>query len=192
MRTWFLRLMFGAALGASVGCGGSEGSEPGGDSGGAALGELECRNGADCDNSTCNRVSDAVCYEVRDAAGCGSDEDCAGTDGADGGGGAGGGGGGPPVICDLPHFTCTPSWQPRPACVRGCETDADCPSTLACAPDHRCRATSCAADADCPKNHVCDTIGGACARTACSSDAECEGFCVLGRCEEKPGMCFLY
>ncbi|MGK3959626.1 hypothetical protein WMF38_42100 [Sorangium sp. So ce118] len=187
------RSMFGAVLGVSVGCGGGNG-EPAGDGGGAALGQFECRVGEDCSNNTCNRVSDAVCYEVGGRAGCGSDEDCAGVDGASGGGGAGAGGGGAgaPVICELPHFTCPPPLQTRHTCVRGCETDADCPSTLACAPDHRCRAKSCAADAACPKNHVCDTTGGACTRTACSSDAECEGYCVLGRCEEQPGICFLY
>ncbi|WP_437764989.1 hypothetical protein WMF27_32360 [Sorangium sp. So ce281] len=190
-------MMFGTVLGVSLGCGGGS-VEPAGDSGGAPLGEFECRVGADCNNNTCNRVSDAVCYEIRGAY-CGSDEDCAGIDGESGGGGAGGGGGGaggggagPPIICEAPHFTCPLAiqLQLRNTCVRGCETDADCPSTLACSPEHRCRARSCAAEADCPKNHVCDTTG-ACARTACSSDADCEGFCVLGRCEEKPGMCFL-
>jgi hypothetical protein len=110
----------------------------------------------------------------------------------DGAGGAGGGGAGVPVICELRHFACPGPFQPRPACVRGCETDADCPSTLACAPDHRCRARGCAANGDCPKNHACDTSRGACARTTCSSDADCDGFCVLGACEENPGLCFLY
>ncbi|WP_437805195.1 hypothetical protein [Sorangium sp. So ce1078] len=71
-------------------------------------------------------------------------------------------------------------------------TDADCPATLACASDHRCRAKPCAADVDCPTNQACDVSGGACVRKACASDADCEGYCVLGACEEKPGYCFLY
>ncbi|WP_437948971.1 hypothetical protein WME98_51495 [Sorangium sp. So ce296] len=185
--------MFGMALCLAAGCGG-ETQEPAGEggNGGGALGELECRRGEDCDNDTCNPVSDAACYEVQSAASCRADEDCAGMAGEGGGAGGSGGGAVAPFICEIPHFTCPPPLQVSAVCVRGCATDADCPATLACAPDHRCRAKPCAADADCPVNQACDPTGGACARKACASDADCEGYCVLGQCEEKPGICFLY
>lgn len=127
--------------------------------------------GVYCTYADADRVC-GICFD--DVTACTSDSDCAGNEAGE--------------RCDeRPMCLCSPG----PVCVPDCTSDDDCSRDEICAESGHCAPKACTADSDCPSTFACDETSGACGRKACAASSDCASgdVCVLGRCEEEPGVC---